>query len=80
MIMAQVIIRNLEDRVVEVLRERARLHGHSLEQELRDILAKVARLTPAERLRRIDRIRAMTPKGVVQTDSTLLIRQDRDSR
>lgn len=78
--MAQVIIRNLENRIVEVLRARARLRGHSLEQELRDILTKAARLTREERLRRIDRIRAMTPKNVTQTDSTLLIREDRDSR
>ena len=77
---AQVIVRNLDSRVVQILRERARLRGHSLEQELRNVLTKAARLTPEERLQRIDRIRAMTPKGVEQIDSTLLIREDRDSR
>jgi hypothetical protein len=31
-----------------------------------------------ERLRSADAVAAMTPKGVVQTDSTLLIREDGD--
>jgi antitoxin FitA len=79
--MAQVIVRNLDDRVLDVLRTRARLRGHSLEQELRDTLTKAAgRLSTEERLAAIDAIRAMTPKGVQQTDSTDLIREDRDSR
>jgi antitoxin FitA len=44
--MAQVIVRNLDDRVLDVLRTRARLRGHSLEQELRDTLTKaVGRLS-----------------------------------
>ena len=79
--MAQVIVRNLDESVLEVLRVRARLKGHSLEQELRETLSRaVGKLSPEEKLAIIDEIRAMTPKGVQQTDSTLLIREDRDSR
>ncbi|MGE0748414.1 MAG: plasmid stabilization protein [Rhodospirillales bacterium] len=78
--MAQVIVRNLDDKVVDALKCRAELHGHSLEQELRDVLTKAARLTPQEKLALSRRIRAMTPKGVRQTDSAVLIREDRDNR
>lgn len=38
--MAQILIRNLEDSVKEQLRERAELHGVSLEEEVRNILRK----------------------------------------
>lgn len=76
--MAQVIIRNLDDRVVANFKTRAELKGHSLEQELRETLTRAARLTPEEKLAIVDRIRAMTPPGVPQTDSTELIREWRD--
>jgi len=36
--MAQVLVRNLDDDVKERLRLRAREHGHSMEEEIRDIL------------------------------------------
>ena len=36
--MAQLIVRNLDDEVKERLAERARRHGHSMEQEVREIL------------------------------------------
>lgn len=76
--MAQVIIRNLDDDVVSRLKAKAELHGRSLEQELRDILTRAAPLSPEEKLAVADRVRAMTPKHVEQTDSTLLIREWRD--
>lgn len=76
-IMGQVIVRNLDDRVIAALKAKARLHGHSLEQELRAILSGAARPNAEERLALADRIRAMTPRRR-QTDSTTLIREDRD--
>jgi plasmid stability protein len=36
--MAQLIVRNLDDSVKDRLRARAKRNGHSLEQEVRDIL------------------------------------------
>jgi plasmid stability protein len=36
--MAQVIVRNLEDAVKRKLKRRAARHGHSMEEEVRDIL------------------------------------------
>ena len=77
--MAQVIVRNLEKRVVDALKMRAELNGHSLEQELRQILAEAARPARREMVRLADRIRAMTPDRP-QSDTSVLIRQDRDSR
>jgi plasmid stability protein len=77
--MAQVIVRNLDEQVVSSLKTKAELHGHSLEQELREILKRAAKLTSEEKLALVDRIRAMTPKRL-EDDSADLIREDRDSR
>jgi plasmid stability protein len=78
--MAQVLVRNLDDDIVNGLKRKAALHGHSLEQELRDILAASARWGADERIAATRRIRAMTPVGSKQTDSAALIREDRDRR
>lgn len=48
--MAQVLIRNLEDDVLEALRARAERNGRALQQELRDILSAAARPTREERV------------------------------
>jgi len=52
----------------------------AINDELRSQLAALVRRQPVrnERAERARRIAAMTPKGIVQTDSTLLIREDRD--
>ncbi len=36
--MAQLLVRNLEDKVKARLQSRAKRHGHSMEEEVRDIL------------------------------------------
>ncbi len=77
--MGQVIVRNLNDHVIASLKAKATAHGHSLEQELREILARESGLDRLEKAALADRIRAMTP-GELTTDSTDLIRQDRDRR
>lgn len=38
--MAQLIVRNIEDNVKEMLVNRAKRHGHSMEEEVRSILRK----------------------------------------
>jgi len=43
--MAQIIVRNLDEDIKRGLRERARLRGKSMEEEVRDILR--ATVTPA---------------------------------
>jgi antitoxin FitA len=75
--MAQVIVRHLEDETVRRLKERARRKGHSLEQELREILAATARQDMAEFEAQAAAIRARYD-GTPQTDSALLVRGDRD--
>jgi plasmid stability protein len=76
---AQVIVRKLDDEVVESLKVKAKLKGHSLEQELRDILGAASELTPAEKRALSDSIRAKQKRRATD-DSADLIRADRDSR
>ena len=40
--MAQLVVRNIEERVKVVLQRRARRHGRSMEQEVREILRNAA--------------------------------------
>jgi plasmid stability protein len=77
--MAQVIIRNLNEEVVERLKQRAQSRGLSLEQQLRDILTAASEPSREEIKAELARIRAMTPRRL-QTDSAELIREDRDNR
>ena len=75
--MAQVLVRNLPDDVVDRLKKQAVRREHSLEQELREILTRAARPSRAELVAEIDRIRAMTPT-TLQSDSTDILREERD--
>lgn len=74
----QVVVRNLDPGVVAALKRRASRAGRSLERELRTILAREARADRRELIAESDRIRAMTPAPL--SDSTELLRQDRDRR
>lgn len=38
--MAQIIVRNLDDNVKDLLAMNAKLHGHSMEEEVRQIIKK----------------------------------------
>lgn len=80
--MGQVVIRNIEDDVLERLKQRAAAQHKSLEQSLREVLAEAAKPSRAELLAELDRIRAMTPPrkpGVRYPTAEELIREDRDS-
>jgi plasmid stability protein len=75
--MAKVTVRELEDEVVTRLNARA--HGRLLEAELREILSRAAAAPSPRELKSIaERITALTPARRPQTDSTELIRADRD--
>lgn len=79
--MAQVVIRNLDDQVVERLTARAAAEKKSLEQALRDLLTAAARPSRAELIEEFRRIRALSPPlppGAPLAED--LIREDRDSR
>jgi plasmid stability protein len=60
--MGQLLIRNLDDEVIETFKLRARLKGKSLEQEIRDLLAAHRRLTPEEKVAISRELRARQPK------------------
>ncbi len=74
--MATIIVRNLDEEVAERLRLQARLHGVSVEQEARRILADGTRLTRAEIAARAAAIRAR--QRVHESRGVDLIREDRD--
>lgn len=81
--MGQVIIRNLDNQIIESHRTRAKMRGVSLEQELRDVLAQTAKPSRAELLGEMDRIRALTPKpspGQHAVSAEELVREGRDGR
>lgn len=77
--MGQVLIRNVDDRIIESLKLKAEINGHSLEQELRDILKRAAGPTVEERLAMIDRVRAMQKKPTKMLSEDI-IRKMRDRR
>lgn len=56
--MGQILIRNLDDAVLQALKERAASTGASLEEEARRALAASVGLTRAEAIARIDAVRA----------------------
>ncbi len=79
--MAQISVRNLEEDAVERLRIKARLHGRSLEAEVRDILERSSRLSREEFIAFADAMKAEIRDrngGRLLPDSTPLVREDRD--
>lgn len=77
--MAQILIRQLDERVVAILREQARSRGVSLEQSLRELLTAAARQHSDVR-QRLAELRRETPAlgRTLQVDA--LIREGRDER
>jgi plasmid stability protein len=63
--MAQVLIRNVPEATVETFRQKAKLNGRSLEQELRELLERNRPFTPEERIaavrRNLARFKEPTP-------------------
>lgn len=77
--MATVTIRNLDEKVVEALKAQAKANGRSLQAELHHLLTEaVAKRDKRQAfVKEAERIRQMTPKDLVQSDSTGLLREDR---
>jgi plasmid stability protein len=76
--MATLTIRNLDDAVVERLKQRARANDRSLEAEVRQMLTQGAeRMSRAELVRRAEEMAERT-RGRIRGDSTDLVREDRD--
>jgi plasmid stability protein len=77
--LGQVLIRGVDDVVLQSLKERAVQHGRSLEAELRQILTDAARKPRAALIRELAEIRAMTPPGPGPLAEDL-VREGRDER
>jgi len=75
--MAQIIVRNLDDSVVERLKNRARTNGRSLEAEVRLILEQSAKVDVATARSMAMDMRTML-KGRKFPDIAELIREDRE--
>ena len=79
--MSTLTIRNLDESLIERLKAKAKMNNRSLEAEARVVLETSAkRPTRQELLAELDRIAAMTPKGVRQTDSLQLLHEGREER
>lgn len=79
--MADVKVRNLDERVADVLRTRAKRRGVSLEEEIRRTLAESVEADMSAFARRAAALRAATadqPQDP-ELDSVRLIREQRDA-
>lgn len=87
--MGVITIHSVDDGLVEEITKLAEANNHSLEQELVSLIHEgllqrardrdvVEQRGHASRVEIANRIAAMTPKDVKQTDSVVLIREDRD--
>ncbi|NGZ99262.1 MAG: hypothetical protein CV089_24670 [Nitrospira sp. WS110] len=76
--MAQVLVRQLDDKLVDRLKKRAKEHGRSLQSEVKTILEEAVPDYEAA-WKRIDGFRKRLKKsGRKFSDSAALIREDRD--
>lgn len=77
--MAQVLVRNLTDKVVARLKKRAKTQGRSLQAEVKIILEEAAKDVPGEFWKEADRIREQLKRsGRTFSDSAVLIQEERD--
>jgi antitoxin FitA len=78
--MTQIVLEDVDEAVIAKLADLAQANRLSLEEQARRLLVEAVDMLDRRRRRLeiADRIAAMTPKGVVQTDSTILLREDRD--
>lgn len=75
--MAQVLIRDLKNEVVDKLKERAKSRGRSLEAELRQILQAAAETGWAKPALTVEKVQQMFT-GQTFSDSADLQREDRE--
>jgi plasmid stability protein len=75
--MAQVLVRNLDDSVIDRIKTKAELKGRSLEQELREIITAAAPLSPDEKVALSRKLRALSPP-LKDFDVRAAIRYGRD--
>ena len=76
--MAMITVRNLEDTVLTRLKQRAETNGRSLAAEVRQILSQASKPTLAESRARLSGFRRQHFGDRVLSDSSSLLREDRD--
>jgi hypothetical protein len=77
--MANVLIRDLDDELLEQLKASAKAHGRSLQAEIHDVLRRAGASNLAA-TRRVSERWMKRLRGTPQSDSAALIRDDRDRR
>jgi antitoxin FitA len=80
MSMPEILVRGLDQKTVKRLKERARISGRSLQQEVKDILKRAATALTMDEARRLSEIWQRRLAGRSFSDSAQLMREDRDSR
>lgn len=75
--MAELLVCDLDPEVIERLKEHARIHGRSLQAELKYILEREAARKPVDHQAELRRLREQFGDRTF-SDSTELIREDRD--
>ena len=77
--MGRIVLDGIDDVVIDRLARLAESNSTSLEEQVRTVLAQVTpRPDRRDLVRLAEAIAAMTPAGIVQTDSVALLREDRD--
>ncbi len=79
--MTDVRVRNLDDDVIAQLKDQARMHGRSMENEIREALTELAARPKRKLAERAAQLRAdIKAESGVLTDSAPFIREERDRR
>ena len=78
--MSSIFVRGLDQKTIERLKERARLNGRSLQQEVKALLERAADALTMREARRLSDQWSHRLGGRRFSDSAQLIREDRDSR
>jgi len=78
-IMANVLVRDLDEAVLTQLKAAAKANGRSLQAEIHDVLRRANTRNLAE-TRRLSAQWLKRLRRLSQSDSAILIRQDRDAR
>ena len=76
-IMAQIVVRHLDEETVDLLKERAQENGRSLQAEVKSILEGAVRIRTEDFRAAAAKIRERF-KGRTFSDSAELIREDRE--
>jgi plasmid stability protein len=80
--MGQMIVRKLDDEVIDRIKKKAKLEGTSAEQIARDTLTQAFKPSREELIRRMDAIRASSKPADLETTLSIMAeaRAERDAR